>query len=141
MDAETIEYGKPYVEENPTKIISGVLEQIVSVDFLSHSTSVPGSSGDVSKIRTRFIIKHAGLKETFEFPGFIGSELVGKRVIYSKRERTTKTYFNPKGRENDPTYRVGKIEEERITSIAPESITQHQELPSYRFIESSMTSM
>jgi hypothetical protein len=132
-----IEYDKPLTETTINKDMRGILKKIEAYEFLSHSESVPGSSGSRSGIKTRFLIVNSQLEESLEFPGFIGAELVEHIIQYTDKITTTTTYFNPKGRENDRSYRRGKQETERTCSLIPAS----KELPSYIFRETSQGSL
>lgn len=125
MSQATIEYNKPYINNKINKIVDGVLSRIVKYNFSRHSESVPGSNVDRTNIVTTFLIKNhlSGrvLEQTVEFNGFVGTELIGNKVQYSDRTIEKTTYFDPAGRDNDPSYRMGKKETERVQRIAPEN--------------------
>ncbi len=79
-------------------------------------------------MKTTFSIKKKdGLEKTLDFNGFVGSELVGQEVTYEDAITITTTFFNPEGRENDPSYRRGVRRTERTCRL----VSQNNRLPSY----------
>lgn len=138
MTQTFVEYDTPQVEEKVNDRVDGVLIRIVGYEFSSHSESVPRSNCDRSGMKTTFSIKKIdGLEKTLDFNGFVSSELVGQEVQYEDTTKVTTTLFNPKGRENDTSYRRGKRETERICRLSPTD----PKLPSYTFKETSRHSL
>jgi len=136
-----VEYDKPQIEEKINQKVDGVLTRIVGYEFSSYSESVPGSNRDRNGMQTsiEILVDVPGTPypKPLVFNGFVGSELVGQKVQYEDRIKTTTTFFNPEGRENDSSYRRGKRETERICRLTPTD----SKLPSYTFKETSQQSL
>jgi len=141
MTQTAVEYDKPQVEEKVNERVDGVLKRIIRYEFLSHSESVPGCNKDRSGIQTSIEILVDVLGTPYPKPlvfnGFVGSELVGQNVQYEDRAKTTTTFFNPEGRENNPSYRTGVRRTERTCRL----VSPDNRLPSYTFKETSQYSL
>lgn len=128
----------PQITEKVNRKLEGVLSGIERYEFTRHSGSVPGSNANRSDTKTTLAVKFTNgldkkLETLIEFQGFVGAELVGQEVQYVDRTRETTTYFNPKGRENDPSYRPGIKETERIQILSPKDA----KLPIYTSVQTS----
>jgi len=127
-----VEYNKPQIEGVMNKSVKGVLKRIVAYQFKRHFESVPGCNSDRTNATTTFIIGVptsgivGGLEHEIEFNGYIGTELIGKRVSYEDWTIET-TLFDPTGRESDPTFRKGRRDTERTQRL----ISIDGTLPSY----------
>jgi len=133
-----IQFEIPQVTEKVNKQLEGVLSKILSYQFEMHSESVPGSNTDWGNVTTKLKVEFKSptgqeLEEIIDVQGFVGAELVGQIVQYEDRTKETTTYFNPKGRENDPSYRQGKKETERIQILSPKDAR----LPTYTSVQTS----
>ena len=141
MTQTAVEYNKPQVEEKVNDRVDGVLTRIVGYEFSSHSESVPGSNRDRSNVQTsiEILVDAPGTAYPMElvFNGFVGNELVGQKVQYEDKTKTTTTFFDPKGREKDPSYRRGKRETERICRLTPTDF----KFPTYTFRETLQHSL
>jgi len=132
-----IQFEVPQVTEKVNQQLEGVLIKILAYQFEMHSEHVPGSNADWGNVTTKLKVEFKSptgqeLEEIIDVQGFVGAELVGQIVQYEDRTRET-TYFDPKGRENDPSYRQGKKETERIQILAPKDAR----LPTYTSVQTS----
>ncbi len=138
---QAVEYDKPQVEEKVNKIFRGVLKRIIGYEFSSHSESVPGSNRDTRDTKTSIEILIDVPGEPYPMPlvfeGFVGRELEGQKVQYEDRTKITTTFFDPKGRENDPSYRRGEQRTERVCKL----LSLESDLPCYIFRETSQCSL
>ncbi|OGJ20305.1 hypothetical protein A3K73_06835 [Candidatus Pacearchaeota archaeon RBG_13_36_9] len=137
-----IKYGEPQIEENTTQKVEGILSKIVNYEFIRNFESIPGGDTDKSTVQTHFIIKFSSatgdkLEQLVNFHGFVGNELVGQKVQFSEKVTEKTTYFDPRGREKDPSYRRGKKETETIQRLTPED----GRLPTYIYKETCLHSL
>jgi len=137
MIQTVVEYDKPIVEVKFHHRFEGTLTRIVKYEFSSHSDSSPGCNADRNEIKTTFLLKEKGRLETLGFMGFVGNELVGQEVCYEDMLTEKTILFDPKGRENDRSYRKGCKTAERVCRISP----LNKNLPFYISKETSQTSL
>lgn len=136
-----IKYEEPQVERKLNEKVEGVLVRIVSYESTSSSQSVPGYSGDKNNTTTTINIRlNHSPNEEFQqvtFPGFVGFELIGQEVQYDDRTTEKTTYFDPTGRKNDPSFRNGKKETERIHRLLPKD----RNFPIYTSTQRDLTTL
>ena len=129
-------YDEPQIERKINHQTTGVFDRISLYEFLQHSESTPGGTVDRTEIKTHFHLD--GVAGFFEFPGFIGSELVGQKVSFEDIEEIATTYFDPERKANNPAWRIGKREITRIwqiNSLEDAAALKHQ--PSYKSVQTS----
>src|SRR3989344_2616661 len=118
---EQTQYGVPRTRVITDKTVRGKISSITRYQTEINHQSLQG--GDTWRRTEKTLFKifpegGAGALE-FSFPGFVGPEVVGKRVRYNVSETHTETFFDPTGRENDPTFRSGKLEVIRSHALLP----------------------
>lgn len=141
LEQESLMYDVPRVIEKTNKFLEGFLDRIESYEFHVHSESVPGCSRDVSRTTTTLHIRKTGeISPTkLEFPAYVGQELVGHTVTFEDKTIETRTLFDPKGRENDSSFRIGKVETVHIQSLTVNN--SDKPIPKYVIRQTSQYSL
>jgi len=137
MSQLPVEYDTPKIVEKVNHNFDGVLTRIVAREFSKYSESIPGSTAYRCEMNTRLLIRMDESELTLDLNGFVDSELVGQEVKYVDITKVTTTLFNPKGRENDTSYRRGVRITERTYKLIPLNLN----ISCYIFKETSQDSL